>query len=214
MFVRFFHLVHIIHSFSFLYSLLWVRHLVVSSFLVVMNNAAVNIHVLVSWCTSACISIGFRPRNVIAKSQVIDISSALKDCCPKVFQSTQTSLHSYLKWYCCSFLHVSCVVVLWTSKNCGLTVFSIFGNLLATISSNIFLSQPSPLRAPITHILGQLKLSQLPDALLMFFNSFFPLYIILDIFYCYVFKFTDLFFCSVYSTINNKVPVYFSLHTL
>ena len=76
----------------------------------------------------------------------------------KIFQSTQTSLRSHLKWYIVVIFFMFLMLWCFELRTYGLMVFSVFGNLAATVSSNTYLSHPSPLGAPITYIWGQLKL--------------------------------------------------------
>lgn len=98
------------------------------------------------------------------------------------------------------YIHVSFAWGLLSSSIWKFIVFITFGKISDFISSNIFsvLSLLS-LETLITHVLGYLRL---PHSLLMhhsffFFSLFFSLGFTLDSFYCYGFKFTNVFFFDI-----------------
>lgn len=97
--------------------------------------------------------------------------------------------------------HVSCAWGFWI---CGSIVFISCGKILVTIFHLYFCNISSFFQTPKIHILGLLKLpnSSLRLCLVFIFILFLflsfssPRFVVVS-FYCYVFKFTNTFFCNI-----------------
>lgn len=88
--------------------------------------------------------------------------------------------------------------VQWATWICGFIIFDKFGTISVIINSLFFLSSSSSLRTT-THILGCLRL---PHSSLMLSSPSKIICVSFGGFHCYVFKYINVFFHSVYSDIN------------
>lgn len=98
---------------------------------------------------------------------------------------------------CTRFLHIFVLRIYWLSWTCKFLVFIKIRKFSATIHLNSFSVPPPTLGTKITYKSNCLKFSH--SSLMLFSFLFLILFslcvLLLDQFCCYVFRFTNLFFC-------------------